>query len=271
VIIPSDYMIARMIQEDMLLELDFDNIPNARNIDAQFRNPDYDPQNLYSVPYTWGTVGILYNSKYVDEADVTGWELLWNEKYAGKILMFDNSRDAFGIAQYLLGYDVNTIDTAELQACAAKLKEQKKVVQQYVMDQIYSSMENEEAWIGAYYAGDCMLMMENNENLAFYLPEHQGFNLFTDAMCIPTCCQEKEAAELFINFLCDPEISGANMDYICYGSPITEARDYMEEYIATSDVVYPSEEILAQGTSYKFLPEEITRYVESLFMQVRNS
>jgi len=271
VIIPSDYMIARMIQENMLLELDFHNIPNARHIDAQFLNPDYDPQNLYSVPYTWGTVGILYNTKYVDEADVTGWELLWNEKYAGKILMFDNSRDAFGIAQYLLGYDVNTTDREELQACAEKLKEQKPVVQQYVMDQIYSAMENEEAWIGAYYAGDCMLMMESNEDLAFYLPEHQGFNLFTDAMCIPTCCQEKEAAELFINFLSDPEISGANMDYICYASPITEARDYMEEYIATSDVVYPSEEILAQGTSYQFLPEEITRYVESLFMQVRNS
>ena len=271
VIIPSDYMIARMIQEDMLLPLDFDNIPNFSHVDEQFRNPDYDPENLYSVPYTWGTVGILYNTKHVDEADVTGWELLWNEKYKGKILMFDNSRDAFGIAQYLLGYSVNTTDEAELLACAEKLKEQKPVVQQYVMDQISSSMENEEAWIGAYYAGDCMLMMENNENLAFYLPTHQGFNLFTDAMCIPKCAQEKEAAELFINFLCDPEISGANMDYICYGSPISEAREYMEEYLAESEVVYPSAEVLASGTSYDYLPSDISRYVESLFMQVRNN
>ena len=213
----------------------------------------------------------LYNTKYVDEADVTGWELLWNEKYAKKVLMFDNSRDAFGIAQYLLGYDVNTTDVAELQACAKKLEEQRPIVQQYVMDQVYSSMENEEAWIATYYAGDCMLMMENNENLAFYLPENQGFNLFTDAMCIPTCCQEKEAAELFINFLCDPEISGANMDYICYGSPISEAKNYMEDYLAESDVVYPSEDILSKGTSYSYLPENITRYVENLFMQVRNS
>ena len=271
VIIPSDYMIARMIQEDMLLELDFENIPNFRHVDEQFKNPDYDPQNLYSVPYTWGTVGIIYNTKYVDEADVTGWELLWNEKYKGKILMFDNSRDAFGIAQYLLGYDVNTTDKAELQACADKLIEQKPIVQQYVMDQIYSSMENEEAWIGVYYAGDCMLMMENNEDLAFYLPTHQGFNLFTDAMCIPNCSQEKEAAELFINFMCEPEISGANMDYICYGSPISEARNYMEDYLAESEVVYPSEEILANGTNYQFLPEEISRYVESLFMKVRSN
>ena len=267
VIIPSDYMIDRMIAEDMLLELDFDNIPNFRYVDEQFRNPDYDPENKYSVPYTWGTVGILYNTKYVDEADVTGWELLWNKKYAGKILMIDNSRDAFGIAQYLLGYDVNTMDKAELDACANKLAEQRPLVQQYVMDQIYATMQNEEAYIATYYAGDCMLMMEENPDLAFYLPENQGFNLFTDAMCIPKCCKEKEAAELFINFLCDPEISGANMDYICYASPLTEAKNYMEEYLAESEVVYPSEEVLTKGTSYAFLSEEISRYVESLYQK----
>ena len=270
VIIPSDYMIARLIAEDMLLELNFDNIPNYSHVDDTFKNTAFDPENKYSVPYTWGTVGIIYNSKYVDEADVTGWELLWNEKYAGKILMFDNSRDAFGVAQYLLGYDVNTTDKAQLQACADKLKEQKPLVQQYVMDQIYSSMENEEAWIGAYYAGDCMMMMENNPDLRFYLPENQGFNLFIDSMCIPSCAQEKEAAELFINFMCNPEISGANMDYICYGSPISAAREYMDESLANSDVVYPSQEVQANGSSYSFLPEEISRYVESLFMQVRN-
>ena len=270
VIIPSDYMIARLIREDMLLELDFDNIPNYANVDDTFKNTAFDPENKYSVPYTWGTVGIIYNTKHVDPADVTGWELLWNEKYAGKILMFDNSRDAFGIAQYLLGYDVNTTDKTELQACAEKLKAQKPVVQQYVMDQIYSSMENEEAWIGVYYAGDCMMMMESNENLAFYLPESQGFNLFIDSMCIPACCQEKEAAELFINFMCEPEISGANMDYICYASPISAAKEFMDPYLAESEVVYPSKEVQANGSSYAYLPEEISRYVEGLFMEVRN-
>ena len=271
VIIPSDYMIARMIREDMLLELNFDNIPNYQYVDETFRNRDYDPENKYSVPYTWGTVGILYNTKYVDPADVTGWELLWNEKYDDKILMFDNSRDAFGIAQYLLGYSVNTTDEAELQACADLLEEQKPLLQQYVMDQVYDLMENEVAWIAPYYAGDCMVMMENNPDLAFYLPTDQGFNLFVDAMCIPKCCQEKEAAELFINFMCDPEISGANMDYICYGSPISEARNYMDESLATSPIVYPDENVLAMGTSYSFLPEETSRYVEGLFMKVRNS
>ena len=271
VIIPSDYMIARLIKEDMLLPLDFDNIPNYKYVQDQFRNTNFDPENRYSVPYTWGTVGIIYNSKYVDEADVTGWELLWNEKYAGKILMFDNSRDAFGIAQYKLGYDVNTTDKAELQACADELGVQKPLVRQYVMDQIYATMEGENAWIGVYYAGDCMVMMENNPDLRFYLPEDQGFNLFIDSMCIPSCSQEKEAAELFINYLCDPEISGANMDYIYYGSPISEARNYMDEELAESPVVYPPEEILQNGVSYAYLPEEISQFVENLFMKVKTA
>ena len=271
VIIPSDYMIARLANEGMLEELDFENIPNYAGVDDAFKNRDFDPENKYSVPYTWGTVGILYNTKYVDEADVTGWELLWNEAYADKILMFDNSRDAFGIAQFLLGYSINTTDKAELQACADKLKEQKPLLQQYVMDQVYDLMENEVAWIAPYYAGDCMAMMQNNEDLAFYLPVDQGFNFFIDSMCIPTCCQEKDAAELFIDFMCRPDISGANMDYIWYGSPISAAKEYMDETLATSDVVYPSEEVLANGTSFAFLPEDISRYMENLFMQVRNN
>ena len=268
-IIPSDYMIARMIQEDMLLELDYSNIPNYENVLDTYKNQAYDPENKYSVPYTWGTVGIIYNSKFVDEADVTGWDLLWNEKYAGQILMFDNSRDAFGVAQYKLGIDVNTTDKAQLQQCADELSKQRPLVQQYVMDQVYAKMEEGNAWIAPYYAGDAMMMMENNEDLRFYLPEDQAFNLFIDAMCIPDCCENKEAAELFIDFMCDPEISGANMDYICYGSPIDGAAEYMEQYLAESEVIYPPAEVLERGRSYGFLPEDITRYVENLFLQVR--
>lgn len=270
VIIPSDYMIGRMVQEGMLEELNFDNIPNYQYIDDAFKNTSYDPENKYSVPYTWGTVGIIYNTKYVDEADVTGWELLWNEKYAGKILMFDNSRDAFGIAEYLLGYDVNTTDEAELQDCAAKLAEQKPVVQQYVMDQIFDAMENEEAWIAPYYAGDYLTMVEENPDLAFYRPTAQGYNMFIDAMCIPTCCQEKKAAETFINFLCSPEISSANMAFLGYSVPSTAAKELMDPEIANSDVAYPDADTLATGTSFNYLPEETSRYMESLFMEVRN-
>ena len=270
VIIPSDYMIGRMVQEGMLEELNFDNIPNYQYIDDAFKNTSYDPENKYSVPYTWGTVGIIYNTKYVDEADVTGWELLWNEKYAGKILMFDNSRDAFGIAEYLLGYDVNTTDEAELQDCAAKLAEQKPVVQQYVMDQIFDAMENEEAWIAPYYAGDYLTMVEENPDLAFYRPTAQGYNMFIDAMCIPTCCQEKEAAEAFINFLCSPEISSANMAFLGYSVPSTAAKELMDPEVAGSEVAYPDADTLTTGTSFNFLPEETSRYMESLFMEVRN-
>ena len=270
VIIPSDYMIGRMVQEGMLEELNFDNIPNYQYIDDSFKNTSYDPENKYSVPYTWGTVGIIYNTKYVDEADVTGWELLWNDKYAGKILMFDNSRDAFGIAEYLLGYDVNTTDEAELQDCAAKLAEQKPVVQQYVMDQIFDAMENEEAWIAPYYAGDYLTMVEENPDLAFYRPTAQGYNMFIDAMCIPTCCQEKEAAEAFINFLCSPEISSANMEFLGYSVPSTAAKELMDPEVAGSEVAYPDADTLTTGTSFNFLPEETSRYMESLFMEVRN-
>lgn len=270
VIIPSDYMIGRMVQEGMLEELNFDNIPNYQYIDDSFKNTSYDPENKYSVPYTWGTVGIIYNTKYVDEADVTGWELLWNEKYAGKILLFDNSRDAFGIAEYLLGYDVNTTDEAELQDCAAKLAEQKPVVQQYVMDQIFDAMENEEAWIAPYYAGDYLTMVEENPDLAFYRPTAQGYNMFIDAMCIPTCCQEKEAAEAFINFLCSPGISSANMAFLGYSVPSTAAKELMDPEVANSDVAYPDADTLATGTSFNYLPEETSRYMESLFMEVRN-
>ena len=270
VIIPSDYMIGRLIAEDMLLELDFDNIPNYQYIDENFRNTAYDPENKYSVPYTWGTVGLLYNTQYVDEADVTGWELLWNEKYQGKILTFGNSRDAFGIAQYMMGYDVNSTDKAELQKCAAKLKEQKPVLQNYVMDEIFAIMENEEAWIAPYYAGDCLTMMDNNPNLDFYLPEDQGFNLFIDAMCIPKCASQKEAAETFINFLCEPEIAAGNIEWIGYGTPLSAAKEYMDPEVLEDPVTYPSDEVLANGTSYAYLPDEITRYVEDLFMKVRN-
>ena len=275
VIIPSDYMIGRMVQEGMLEELNFDNIPNYQYIDDSFKNTSYDPENKYSVPYTWGTVGIIYNTKYVDEADVTGWELLWNEKYAGKILMFDNSRDAFGIAEYLLGYDVNTTDETELQACAAKLAEQKPVVQQYVMDQIFDAMENEEAWIAPYYAGDYLTMVEENPDLAFVQPE-EGSNLFVDAMCIPTGCQNQELAEIFINYMLSEEAAVANAEYIYYASPNslvydneTYQEDMGEEAMA---ILYPEGEDFATAynqLAYRNLSNDMLDYVNTLWENLK--
>ncbi len=271
-IIPSDYMIARMIEENMLLELNFDNIPNYKHIDDSFKNTIYDPENKYSVPYAWGTVGIIYNTKYVDEADLTGWELLWNEKYDDKILMYDNSRDAFGIAALELGYSINTTDEAELKACADLLAQQKPYVQQYVMDQIFDLMQNEEAWIAPCYAGDYLTMADENEDLAFYRPQ-EGFNLFIDAMCIPSCAQQKEAAELFINFLCDPEIAAGNMEWICYSTPLKleVMADFMDPEMLEDPNAYPSKEELSRGDIFTSLPASISRLMESLFLKARIS
>lgn len=270
VIIPSDYMIGRMIEEDMLLPLDFDNIPNYDLVDDTFKNQPYDPNNEYSVPYTWGTVGIIYNTKYVDEDDIGSWDLLWNEKYSGRILMFGNVRDAFAIAEARLGYSFNTEDETELRAAADLLIEQKSVVQQYVMDDIYDLMDNEEAWIAPYYAGDCMLMMQENEDLAFYLPE-ESYNVFIDAMCIPSCAEHKEEAELFINFITSPEISGGNMDYIGYGTPVSAAKEYMDEEMANSLVAYPDDETLARAEAFSALSTEATQLMEELWLTVSTS
>ena len=268
VIIPSDYMIARLISEDMLEPLNFDNIPNYQYIDESFRNTDYDPDNVYSVPYTWGTVGLIYNTKYVEE--MTSWDALWNEAYKGKILMFDNCRDAFAIGELMLGYSLNTEDSEEFQAVADLLREQKPLLQQYVMDQIFNKMEREEAWIAPYYAGDFLTMAEENPDLAFCHPE-EGFNLFIDAMCIPKGCTNKEGAEAFINFLCDPEISGQNLDYLGYSTPISAAKEYMDPETTSSPVAYPDAETLARGQSFMALSTEATQEMDALWLDVKTS
>ena len=270
VIFPSDYMVARLIAEDMLLPLNYDNIPNAELVLPAYRGMDHDPEDKYSVPYTWGCTGIIYNTKFVDEADVGSWDLLWNEKYKGKILMFDNPRDAFGVAQFRLGYDLNTTDPQELQACADLLLQQNPLVQDYVMDQIYDKMEHEEAWIGVYYAGDFIQMQWENEDLAFCFPE-EGFNLFVDAMCIPKSCQNKEAAEAYIDFLCRPEICGANMEYLGYSVPIDGATDYMDPEAAANPVAYPDDATLARGKAFLYLPAETSQLMDSLWLKVKTS
>ena len=239
VIVPSDYMIERMISEEggsLLAPLNYDNIPNARNILSEFQNADYDPDNNkdgyndYSVPYLYGMIGIIYNTTMVAEEDIGSWDLMWNEKYAGNILQFNNSRDAFGTAQYYLGKDVNSNSEADWRAALEKLKEQKPILQGYVMDEIYNKMENGSAAIAAYYAGDFMAMYENNEDLEFFYPE-EGTNLYVDAMCIPASSQNKEIAERYINFMLMAEPAIANAEYTYYASPnrlVREDTDYVD-------------------------------------------
>jgi spermidine/putrescine transport system substrate-binding protein len=269
VIVPSDYMIGALAAEGLLLELDYSNIPNYQYVDESFRGLSYDPEEKYTVPYTWGTVGLIYNTKYVTKP-VDSWSLMWDEDYAGKILMFDNPRDSFAIAELLLGYDVNTTDETQLQACADKLAEQKELVQSYVMDQVFAQMENEEAWVAAYYAGDYLLMRESNEDLAFCFPK-EGFNLFVDAFCIPTCSRNKALAEQYINFLTSPEISGENMSYLGYSTPLTAARQYLEEDVAASEIAYPSAETLSAGVTFDTLPTETSNFISEAFNKIKAS
>ena len=270
VIIPSDYMIAKLIEEDMLEPLDFSNIPNYVGIDEAFRDQAYDPENTYSVPYTWGTVGLIYNRQYVSDEDAQSWSCLWNSKYAGKILMFDNPRDAFAIAESILGYSLNTTNAAELRQCADLLAQQKPVLQAYVMDQIFDKMQRGEAWIAPYYAGDYLTMVEENPDLGFSHPQ-EGFNIFIDAMCIPKGCQNKTGAEAFINFLCRPDISAANLDYIGYSTPISAAKEYMDEEVISSPVSYPDDETLARSESFSALPIEATQTMNDLWLTVKTA
>lgn len=266
IIIPSDYMVSRLIKEGRLAPLDFGNIPNYQYIDEQFRDPSYDPGGVYSVPYTWGVVGIFYNTDYVEE--VTSWEALWDARYAGKILTFDNPRDAFAIAQFRLGQDVNTTDPKDWEEAAQLLKDQKPLVQAYVMDQIFDKMESGEAWLGPYYSGDAAILVDNSDNIAFAVPE-EGTNHFVDAVCIPATSQHKVEAEAYINFLCDPEIAGANMDYVGYSTPESAAKEYLDPEVAGSPLHYPSEEVVAKAQVFVNLPQEVSSLVDKLWAEVK--
>ena len=268
IIIPSDYMAGRLIDEGLVQKIDFNNIPNYSYIDEAYKNTAYDPTNEYSVPYTWGTVGVIYNTKYVDEADIGSWDLLWNEKYSGKILMFDNNRDAFAIAEALLGYSLNTTDEDELRASADYLKEQKPLVQQYVMDQIFDKMIREEAWVAPYYAGDYLWMLDENEDLGFYFPE-ETFNMYIDCFMIPTSSEHKAEAEAYINFLLDPEICGENLEYLGYSAPESAAKEYMDPEIAESEIAYPSAEVLSRTENFLYLPAETNQLMDSLWLEVK--
>ncbi len=272
VIIPSDYMVGKMINEGKLAKLDFQNIPNVSKINPSLLNPSYDPKNEYSVPYTWGTVGIFYNTKYVDETDLQlGWDLLWSEKYSGRIFMFDNPRDAFGIALLKCGFSLNTTNKEEWDIAYEELRKQKPLLHQYVMDQVYDKMINEEAWIAPYYAGDGIVMMdeeEGNPAIDFFVPQ-TGTNLFVDALCVPANSPHKREAEEYINFLCRTDIALLNAEYIGYSTPQEEARAELDPEIGENENFYPSEEVLAKTEMFETLPDEISTHMDTLWMKLK--
>ena len=269
IIIPSDYMIGRMVKEDMLEPLNFENIPNFQHINEQFVNPAYDPDNAYSVPYTWGTVGIIYNTTMVD-GDVDSWDILWDARYMGDILMFANSRDAFAIAQKRLGYSFNSGNADELEKAAESLKEQKPLVQAYVMDEIFDKMQAGEAALAQYYAGDAITMIADNPDLAFAFPK-EGTNRFVDAICIPKGSQQKEAAEMYINFLCEPEVGLANCEYIGYSTPNDGAMELLDDEVKNNPIAYPSDEILENTETFLSLPDDANRLMDKLWTDIMST
>ena len=279
VVIPSDYMIARMAAEDMLLPLDFSNIPNYEYISDEFRNLYYDPDNTYSVPYTYGVIGIIYDANRVDEGDAGDWDLMWNEKYAGSILQFNNSRDAFATAMYMAGLDVNSTDRAVWGSALDILLVQRPYVYSYVMDEIYNMMESGEAAVGAYYAGDYFTMRDaqaDGVDLRFYYPS--ATNYFVDAMCIPSCCQDQELAEIFINFMLSEEPAIANAEYIYYASPnsiVYESDVYIDD-IGEEDmaILYPGTVDFNEAYNnyaYRNLDPDTLEYVNTLWENLKIS
>lgn len=267
VVIPSDYMASRLIAEDMLQPLNFDNIPNYAMIEDSLKGMAYDAEELYSVPYMWGTTGLIYDPNVVGEAD--SWSALFDEGSAGMILMFDNSRDAIGIALKYLGYSLNTTDKAELDAAYELLRQQKPLLQGYVMDQIFDKLESGEAAIGPYYAGDYLTMLENNPNLKFCIPK-EGSNVFVDAMCVLKNAGNKENAEAFINFMTAAENSAANSEYIGYTSPNREVRDMLELDELTASVMYPDDALLAKCEAFINLPQETLDYYDELWIKLKS-
>ncbi len=272
VVIPSDYMIGKMIGEGMLAKLNFDNIPNYRFIDDAYKGLEYDPKNEYSVPYTWGTVGIFYNKNYVDEADLAqGWDILWNEKYAGKIYMFDNARDSFAIALKKLGYSMNTTDLAHWQAAYDALAEQKPLVQGYFMDQVFQKMTNEEGWLAPYYSGDGANMItgeDGNENIGYFVPE-QGTNLFVDAMCVLSTTKHQKEAEQYINFMCRTDVATANAEYICYSTPHTAALAELDPEVSGDPMFYPDKTLIDKTEVFITLPEETLKLQKDLWIKLK--
>ena len=268
--IPSDYMIARMIEEDMLEPLNFDNIPNFADIDPELKNPEYDPENLYSVPYMWGLMGVIYNTTMVDPEDIGSWDLLWNEKYADDILMIDNSRDAIGIALKRLGYSYNTTDAAQITEAVDSLIAQKPILQGYVMDEVFGKMEGGNAAIGTYYYGDYLTMLENNPDLGFYIPE-EGTNIYVDAMCIPKAAPNKANAEAFINYMCSTQAGLKNCEEIWYSTPLLSVREQLDPEVASDTLAYPNTDIMEMCESYAGLPQETLDLYDSEWTRLKSA
>ncbi len=259
VVVPSDYMIERLIKEDLVQKIDFNNIPNFEGIEKNIKNPDFDPTNEYSVPYFWGTLGIVYNTKMIDE-DIKSWDSLWNEKYKNQIIMYNSQRDSIAVALRKLGYSMNTRSIDELQKAKEALIEQKPLVYAYLTDDGRDVLVQGDAAMGVMYSGDALLMMGENKDLKYVVPK-EGSNIWYDSFVIPKNAKNKEGAESFINFMSRPDIAAINAEYcVGYTSPVIKAKDLLPEEIKNSYVAYPTVEELPLLESYKDLDELVFVY-----------
>lgn len=271
VVCPSDYMVQRMIENDLLAEIDFNNIPNLKYIDSTYmeQSRQFDPENKYSVPYLFGTVGILYNKTMVDEP-IDSWSVLWDPKYKDSILMQDSVRDAFGVTLKYLGYSLNSTDLDELNEAKNLLIKQKPLVQAYVVDQVRDKMIGNEAAIGVIYSGEALYTKQENPNLEYVIPK-EGSNLWIDSWVIPKNAKHKENAEKFIDYLCRPEIAKMNFDYITYSIPNSEGRKLIEEdWMRESNVAFPDPEDLANCETFKFLGDDNDAVYNQLWREVKS-
>ena len=271
VVCPSDYMIQRMIENDLLAEINWDNIPNIKNMDPTYmeQSKSFDPKNKYSVPYSVGTVGILYNKSMVKEP-VDSWDILWNPKYKDSILMQDSVRDAFAVALKRLGHSINSTEVDQLAAAAEDLMEQKPLVQAYVVDQVRDKMIGNEGALGVIYSGEAGYTKRENPDLEYVIPK-EGSNVWIDSWVIPKNAQNKENAEKFINFMCRPEIALMNFEYLTYSTPNLKAREMIEdEEIRNSKILFPEPEDLSNCETFQFLGDDVDSYYNELWNKVKS-
>ena len=268
VIIPSDYMIERLKDEDMLQKIDISKISNYDLIDEKYKGLFFDENEEYSVPYNVGMVGIIYNEELTGKSIEHSWEVLWDKKYKDMALNFDNSRDAFMTAQMILGQDLNTENKADWDAAADLLKKGKKNLQSYVMDEIFSKMETGEASVAPYYAGDYLTMLESNKSLKFFYPE-EGTNIFVDSVCVPKNAKNVKAALMYINFLLEPDVATANAEYLGYASPNTAVVNNKDYCYYQNKILYPDEKDMPKVQYYHDINSDIRSYYETLWSEIK--
>ena len=269
-IFPSDYMLGKMANEGMLLPLNKENIPNLAGISELYLDKEYDPGNVYSVPYMWCMVGITYNKDMVDEADLEqGWNLLWDPRYTGQILQFNNSRDCFAMALKTLGRSMNPTSTQDIDDALVKLQEQKPLVQAYVMDEVFDKMEGGEAALAPYYTGDGLTMIAENPSLGMFLPE-EGTLQCVDAMCIPASSQNQEAAEMFINYMCEVDVALQNALFVQYTSPVEAVRDLLPAELRDSELMYPDPELIERSEYPSVISDELNSAMDMAWSQMKS-